>query len=116
MTAGRFQHTINTHNSEQPETYYTYVDQVGLNFEIRITHWTLLAEGQQFEYANGATISSGQWGSIQHFELIIDKLDRENKLMDLSFAVRATSLNTGQTSINYEGYLTGLPLTAEPNS
>lgn len=116
MEASRFQHTIDKFNAEHPETYYTYVDQVGLNFEIRMNHWTLFTGGQEFEYAQGATIYSTQWGSIQHFDLTIERLDRENMLMDVHFTVQATSLNNGQTSINYEGFLSDLPLTAELDS
>ena len=116
MTASRFNHNIERFNPEHRETYSTYVDLTGLNFSISMDHWTLFEEGQQFTYGAGAAIYSGQWGSVEQFELKIVKLDRVNMLMDITFRVKATALNTGRTSIDYEGFISDMPLTQNPPS
>ena len=114
MKASRFQHQISRENAE---SYYVYVDQVGVNFEIRVNPGKLMEQGEIYEpgFPYGAAIYSGQWGSTEFFELLVLDLDRENMLVSFAFQVRATALNSGATKVNYDGILKDLPLTAVPN-
>ncbi|MDW3191364.1 MAG: hypothetical protein R8G66_03340 [Cytophagales bacterium] len=107
----RFSHRIRN-NEEQ---FYLYLDYFPFgNADVRLDPGTIFEEGVTYQRLEGAGYSAVHLGGINTFIITIEKVDRQNQLLTLSFMLDGTVLDNN-TSFVMSGTLEDMPLTEELN-
>lgn len=107
----RFGHRIRN-NEEQFSLYLDYFP-FG-NADMGLAPGTTFEEGVTYQRDEGAGYSANHLGGINSFSITIEKVDRENQLLTLSFILDGTVLDNN-TSFVMSGTLEDMPLTDELN-
>lgn len=110
-TMSRFSHRIR----DNEEVFSLYLDYFPFgNADMSLTPGTIFEEGVTYQHLVGANYSAAHLGNINSFSITIEKVDRENQLLTLSFTLDGTVLDNN-TSYVMSGTLEDMPLTDELN-
>jgi len=107
----RFSHNI----SSSGERYRLYLDYFPYgNMDVFLEDPSKIVEGMTYQRLEGAGFFSTQLGSYESGSITVEKLDRENMLLTISFQLKATVLDNN-TRFEMSGTLIDMPLTEELN-